>query len=68
MSALHLHCKMLFDSTSLTPRTQQTLIAENGVLTYVGPTAQAPTPQPGDTLVDASEHFVMPGLVDVHTH
>lgn len=68
MSALHLHCKTLFDSTSLAPRTQQTLIAKDGVLTYVGPTSQAPAPQPGDTLVDAGTHFVMPGLVDVHTH
>ncbi|WAH55774.1 amidohydrolase family protein [Pseudomonas silvicola] len=68
MSALHLHCKTLFDSTSLSPRTQQTLVAEHGVLTYVGPTAQAPAPRAGDTRVDAGEHFVMPGLVDVHTH
>ncbi len=68
MSTLHLHCQTLFDGTGLTNRQQHTLVADNGVLTYVGPRSNAPMPKPGDEVVDAGDNFVMPGLVDVHTH
>ncbi len=68
MSTLHLHCQTLFDGTSLATRQQQTLVVENGVLSYVGPRSSAPLPAPGAQVVDAGDHFVMPGLVDVHTH
>ncbi|WP_297832722.1 amidohydrolase family protein [Pseudomonas sp.] len=68
MSTLHLHCHTLFDGTSLDTRPQQTLVVDNGLLSYVGPRSQAPTPQPGDKVIDTGDGFVMPGLVDVHTH
>lgn len=68
MSTLHLHCQTLFDGASLDTRQHQTLIMDNGVLSYVGPRAQAPAPQPGDHVIDSGDSFVMPGLVDVHTH
>ncbi|GLK91204.1 metal-dependent hydrolase family protein [Pseudomonas turukhanskensis] len=68
MSTLHLHCQTLFDGASLNTRQQQTLVVENGLLTYVGPRSSAPAPQPGAQVVDAADNFVMPGLVDVHTH
>lgn len=45
MTALHLKCQTLFDGTGLQTRQQQTLIVENGLLSYVGPTAQAPRSQ-----------------------
>lgn len=38
------------------------------MLSYVGATAAAPAVLPGEALIDAGEHFVMPGLIDVHTH
>ena len=68
MSRLHLHCQTLFDGTGMTTRPQQTLVVENGLLTYVGPRSDAPAPQPGVQEVDVGDQFVMPGLVDVHTH
>lgn len=68
MSRLHLHCQTLFDGTGMTTRPQQTLVVENGLLTYVGPRSGAPAPQPGVQEVDVGDQFVMPGLVDVHTH
>ena len=68
MPSLHLKCQTLFDGTGLDTRQQQTLVVENGLLSYVGPTLSAPAPRPGDTVVDAGDNFVMPGLVDVHTH
>lgn len=68
MQTLHLHCQTLFDGTGLDTRQQQTLVIDDGVLRYVGPRAQAPAPQPGERVLDSGDAFVMPGLVDVHTH
>src|SRR5579863_4416087 len=39
-----------------------------GRLDYVGPEAGAPRRTKGDRSVDHSGAFVMPGLIDVHTH
>jgi imidazolonepropionase-like amidohydrolase len=41
---------------------------EGGELLYAGPEAGAPKRGRGDKLIDHSGHFVMPGLIDVHTH
>jgi imidazolonepropionase-like amidohydrolase len=41
---------------------------ERGMLGYVGPEAGAPQRAPGDRTLDCSRSFVMPGLIDVHTH
>ncbi len=63
-----IRCRRLFTGLEDTLRREQTLVVEQGCFSFVGPTAQAPRPGPGDTTVDADDHFVMPGLVDVHTH
>src|SRR6202140_5269554 len=39
-----------------------------GRLFYVGPEAAAPRRAKADRLIDHSGGFVMPGLIDVHTH
>jgi imidazolonepropionase-like amidohydrolase len=41
---------------------------QTGRLTYAGETAGAPKQGKGDKVIDHSAHFVMPGLIDVHTH
>src|SRR6516164_4810494 len=41
---------------------------ERGMLDYVGPDANSPRRARGDRLLDYSRCFVMPGLIDVHTH
>ena len=46
----------------------QTVVVQDGVITYVGPTASAPAQSKGDVVLDYSGLFVMPGLIDVHTH
>src|SRR6266403_5112710 len=40
----------------------------DGRLSYVGAEAGAPRHAKADRLTDHSGHFVMPGMIDVHTH
>jgi imidazolonepropionase-like amidohydrolase len=68
MSRTHVDCNTLFTGLEDSARHAQRLVIENGVFTYVGPQATAPERLPGEALIDTGEHFVMPGLVDVHTH
>jgi len=44
------------------------LVAENGVITWVGRTADLPPPPPDADILDATDRVVLPGLVDSHTH
>jgi imidazolonepropionase len=44
------------------------LIAENGVITWLGPTPGLPAFPPGASVVDASGKTILPGLIDSHTH
>lgn len=67
-SRTFIRCARLFTGLEDHARTDQTLIIEGAVFAWVGPTAQAPSPTPNDTVIDAGSHFVMPGLIDVHTH
>jgi imidazolonepropionase-like amidohydrolase len=64
----HLRCGTLFTGAGTLAEAQQTVVFEGGVIVHVGPTATAPAPAPGDALLDRSRQFVMPGLIDVHTH
>jgi imidazolonepropionase-like amidohydrolase len=68
MSRIHVNCSTLFTGLEDTARQQQRLVVEGGLFSYVGPQASAPQLLPGEQVIDAGEHFVMPGLVDVHTH
>jgi imidazolonepropionase-like amidohydrolase len=68
MSRTHVDCNTLFTGLEDSARHAQRLVIENGLFTYVGPQATAPERLPGEELIDTGEHFVMPGLVDVHTH
>lgn len=61
-------CKRLFSGLEDEVRRDHTLVVENGFFTYVGLTAEAPAGLPGDTLIEAGSRFVMPGLIDTHTH
>jgi len=40
--------------------------AEDGVITQIGPSAELPTS--ADTVVDASNRIIIPGLVNTHHH
>jgi imidazolonepropionase-like amidohydrolase len=68
MARTHVNCNTLFTGLEDTARQQQRLIIEDGIFTYVGPQDSAPAIGAGEEVIDTGEHFVMPGLVDVHTH
>lgn len=65
----HVRCGTLFSAGDREGKPGQTLVHDDhGVLAFVGPTEQAPKVAPGETVLDYSRQFVMPGLIDVHTH
>jgi imidazolonepropionase-like amidohydrolase len=64
----HLRCGTLFTGLADEAVRNQTVVIEGGSITHVGPTAQAPAAAPDDEVLDCSKYFVMPGLVDFHTH
>ena len=62
-------CGQLFTGAEDEPRKGEVLVfSDDGCLAYVGPEAKAPRREKVDRLIDHSGAFVMPGLIDVHTH
>src|SRR5215831_7502115 len=62
-------CGQLFTGREDDARRDEILVfGEEGVLDYVGPEAGSPRRARGDRALDYSGFFVMPGLIDVHTH
>src|SRR5271168_5158021 len=62
-------CGHLFTGQEDDARKAETLVFdERGALDYVGPEKNAPRRARNDHVLDYSAYFVMPGLVDVHTH
>ncbi|HJU16228.1 MAG TPA: amidohydrolase family protein [Stellaceae bacterium] len=62
-------CGRLFTGREDEARTGEMLVFDaEGVIDYAGPERGAPPRGAGDALLDYSGCFVMPGLIDVHTH
>ena len=62
-------CGTLFTGAEDEPRRGEVLvIGDDGRLAFVGPEQAAPQRAADDRLIDHSAGFVMPGLIDVHTH
>src|SRR5690349_19807915 len=63
------HCGHLFTGREDDARADEILVFdERGMLDYVGPEKTAPRRVRNDRSIDYSAYFVMPGLIDVHTH
>jgi imidazolonepropionase-like amidohydrolase len=63
-----MRCGRLFTGLEDEARNNQNIVVEGGIFKYVGPTTHAPAHEASDTVIDASDRFVMPGLIDAHTH
>lgn len=57
----------LIDGRGASPRSDQAILVEGERITSVGPRASVPVPD-GVRVIDLSDHTVLPGLIDVHTH
>jgi imidazolonepropionase-like amidohydrolase len=66
---MFVRCGNLFAGNDNEPQSGAMLVFDaEGRFTYVGSEAEAPRRTGADRLIDHSDHFVMPGLIDVHTH
>lgn len=65
-AATIIHAGRLIDGRSDQPRSQVSITIEEGRVTNV--TAGYVLPNEGDTLIKLTEHTVLPGLMDMHTH
>ena len=66
--AKHFRCGHLYGGLIEDAKTEQTIVVDERMITFVGPTCDAPAPADGDEVADHSDYFVLPGLVDLHTH
>jgi imidazolonepropionase-like amidohydrolase len=65
----HVVCGTLFAGDESAVRSDATFgIGDDGKIAFVCATAEAPPAGVHDTILDYSGLFVMPGLLDVHTH
>ena len=58
----------MFAGPDLEALDNQTIVVEDGRITYAGDADRAPKPRRGDKVIDHSRSFVMPGLIDLHVH
>jgi imidazolonepropionase-like amidohydrolase len=68
MTRTFVRCKTLFTGLDDAALQNHTLVIRDGIVESVLRNADAPAPASEDTVIEAGNHFVMPGLVDVHTH
>ena len=60
-------CGTLFDGTGAEPIRDAVLLIADGRVIAAGPAASTPIP-PGAAVLDCRDRFVMPGLIDAHSH
>src|SRR6476661_7500849 len=67
MAVQAIRCGTLFDGTGGAPVRGALVVVDDGRISAVGPAASTPVPA-GAAVLDWSDRFVMPGLVDAHSH
>jgi imidazolonepropionase-like amidohydrolase len=67
VSGYAIRCGTLFDGTGAAPVRDATIVVADGRITAVGPAGRVTVP-PGAEPLDLRERFVMPGLIDCHSH
>ena len=58
---------VLIDGTGAPPINDVTICTEGGLITSVAPSNEAEVPESA-AVIDASDGFVMPGMIDLHVH
>jgi len=67
MGALHIDDATVFDGTGASPRSHTSVLVIDGTIRAVGPRGSFRVPRDAEIL-SAGGSFLMPGLVDLHTH
>jgi imidazolonepropionase-like amidohydrolase len=67
MTTRAIRCGTLFDATGAEPLKDALVVVSDGRIAAVGPAATTPSP-PGVETLDWRDRFVMPGLIDCHSH
>lgn len=67
MTTQVIRCGTLFDGTGAAPIPRAVVVVEDGRITAVGRAATTEVPA-GAEVADLGDRFVMPGLVDAHSH
>jgi imidazolonepropionase-like amidohydrolase len=62
-----IRCGTLFDATGAAPIRDAAVVVSDGRIDAAGPAASTPAP-PGAETLDWRDRFVMPGLIDCHSH
>jgi imidazolonepropionase-like amidohydrolase len=62
-----IRCGTLFDGTGAPPIRGAVVVVSDGRIAAAGPAASTLEP-PGAEVLDCSDRFVMPGLIDCHSH
>jgi imidazolonepropionase-like amidohydrolase len=65
-AAVYIHAGTLLDRPGQEPRGRSTIVVRNGLVESVRDGFIAP--EPGARLIDLSQQFVLPGLIDMHVH
>ncbi|MGD9923079.1 MAG: amidohydrolase family protein, partial [Pseudorhodoplanes sp.] len=63
----YIRCGKLFPGVGDTVLENQTIVAEDGIITRVAPSKDIPKSADA-TEQDFSRNFVIPGMIDLHTH
>ena len=64
----HLKCGHLFDGLTDELKPDQTVVIEEDLIAFVGPSKEAPPLRNGDLKIDHGNSYVLPGLIDIHVH
>lgn len=64
----YFRCGNLFDGLGDRMKPDQTVVVEDDVIAFVGPTSEAPAAAAGDEVLDHGGAWVLPGLIDIHVH
>ena len=62
-----IRCGTLFDGSAAPPVRDVAVVVTDGRIAAVGPAVSTPIP-PAARMIDLRDRFVMPGLVDAHSH
>lgn len=65
---LHITNATILNIAEGTASRDQSILVEDGVITWVGSTADVPSDRTSGETIDAGGKYVMPGLIDGHVH